>query len=280
MKDDNGREFYAIPVSTGILSPKHAQLLDEVMFEFLWFIDKVTSEKDGVGIVLYGKAVTYQEIGQCLGRPERTVRAHCRQLVAAGYIRTKPTRNGIQAWVMKSKKFGSRKPADVTKTAVTRVAEFRHPQGSRVSENGQDGGRIQTPYKEYITNNIKTPTHLNTDPRFDPIEKHYRKRTQDETAVRAQFDGPDREALSRLLNDQPDKNQEDICKWLDNAFDSTEQIPLKRGFRMVEFCRHYGKYTRGTLSRTNGHGLQATDQERELDLPKIKFREDGEPYHA
>lgn len=42
-----------------------------------------------------------------------------------------------------------------------------------------------------------------------------------------------------------------INSWRDNSFDSTETYPLRRGFRMTEFCRHYPKYTRGPLLKGN-----------------------------
>jgi hypothetical protein len=89
------------------------------------------------------------------------------------------------------------------------------------------------------------------DSRFQPIVKHYLKRFEEVVKIKGRFDKADGKNLKELLRQHNPTPVEEITRWLDNAFDSTEQYPLKCGFRMTEFCRHYEKYVGGPLLK--GH---------------------------
>jgi hypothetical protein len=94
------------------------------------------------------------------------------------------------------------------------------------------------------------------DPRFQPIVDHYLKRTEEVTGTKP-FDAADGKNLRDLLARNPETPVAEITRWLDHAFHSTEMYPLRPGFRMTEFCRHYAKCTRGPLLKGNyrGNGL-------------------------
>ncbi len=59
----------------------------------------------------------------------------------------------------------------------------------------------------------------------------------------------DRKGLKGLLSQQSKASAKAILGWLGNAFASTTQFPLQDGFRLREFCSHYGKYVSGPLRR-------------------------------
>ena len=76
----NGRKYgnrqsHPLPVWNGILD--HRERLGGAIWEFLWCLDKITVEKEGVGIVLGGKPIKVEEIvADIPGSDCETVRLH------------------------------------------------------------------------------------------------------------------------------------------------------------------------------------------------------------
>jgi DNA-binding transcriptional ArsR family regulator len=99
------RKSFPIPVWNGIFD--HADRIGESIWEFLWLLDAITKERDGVGLVLGGIPVKIERIARDLnGRDRETVRRHLKKLEQAGYIRTRRTPYGQIIEVFNSKKFG------------------------------------------------------------------------------------------------------------------------------------------------------------------------------
>ena len=102
--------FY-IPVSSGLLDPKHSLLIDNSLGLFLFLLDRTTKEKNGEvsreGLVLGGKPISCEEIAQVLGSNRQRVRRYKVQLERDGYIRTALTtaHGKPRWWVLKSKKW-------------------------------------------------------------------------------------------------------------------------------------------------------------------------------
>jgi DNA-binding transcriptional ArsR family regulator len=107
------RESHPIYVWNGILEPKHREGIGPALWEFLWCLDRITKEKDGIGIVLGGKPVTYAEIAEDFGIPGRTVRRHMGRLEDKEYLILIRTPRGFSIRVPRSCKF-----AKLTKTAT------------------------------------------------------------------------------------------------------------------------------------------------------------------
>ena len=93
-----------IPVWNGIL--EHRERVDAAIWEFLWLLDCITKEKDGVGIVLGGAPVKASRIAKDLAFDERTVREHLETLERDRYIKRRRTAYGYVIEVCKSRKFG------------------------------------------------------------------------------------------------------------------------------------------------------------------------------
>ena len=108
------------------------------MWEFLWFINRTTKEKDGVGIVPGGKPIKYSEIASALGVCEKTVAHNCHRLSREGYIRMDRTPHGFQIRVAKSKKF-----------AFKRQEGNFQSQGQRVEESFQSEWKEASDAKRY-----------------------------------------------------------------------------------------------------------------------------------
>jgi hypothetical protein len=107
---NHGRKYlskpsHPIPVWNGIL--EHRERMGSAIWEFLWCLDRVTRETDGVGIVLGGKPVKIHEIMEgCPGSDGETVRQHLRILEERKYIRRRRTPYGHSIEVLNSRKHG------------------------------------------------------------------------------------------------------------------------------------------------------------------------------
>jgi len=115
---------YPVPVSNGLLCPEHRRRIGGAVWEFIWFVDRTTSETNGIGKVLGGKPVTYNQIATDLGTSQRTVGEHCKRLMREGYIRMNRTPYGYQVQVMKSKKFFQKRVEETCRSEGERVEDF------------------------------------------------------------------------------------------------------------------------------------------------------------
>lgn len=96
------------PLWNGIFD--HRRRIGCSVWVFLWLLDKITNECDGVGVVWGGRPITAGRIAKDLGWSEKTVRSHLGQLEANGYIDRKLAPYGFVIRVLKSRKFGIWRP--------------------------------------------------------------------------------------------------------------------------------------------------------------------------
>ena len=98
------RQSYPFPVWSGLL--EHRDRIKTAIWTYLWLLDKITTEKDGLGVVNYGKRVRVGDIATDLSSDEKTIRIHLEVLVKGGYIKLRPARYGRVIEVCNSSKFG------------------------------------------------------------------------------------------------------------------------------------------------------------------------------
>jgi hypothetical protein len=150
------RETYSIPISNGILTPKHCEDIGPAIWVFLWMIDHTTKEvlgEDGQleGLVLGGSQVRAAVIATDLGLSVRVVHEHIKRLKA--YIRVIPMGEGLPSGyaVVKSKKWRKNQPAATpeVKIAVEETpTKIRGPLPSAPYENPRTHAKIRmTPYE-------------------------------------------------------------------------------------------------------------------------------------
>jgi hypothetical protein len=99
------RPSHPIYVWNGLLEPKHRKKIDSAIWEFLWCLDRITKEKDGIGIVLGGRPVTYSEVATCFEVSVDSVRRHMDRLELYGYIERTLAPYGYVIRVLNSCKF-------------------------------------------------------------------------------------------------------------------------------------------------------------------------------
>ncbi len=96
--------FY-IEITNNLLDPKHREAMKESVWLFMWFLDKMTSiDENGIGKVLGGKPIKYEDIKADLGISVRTYRRWTDQLKEKGYINVLRTPYGCVITVNKARK--------------------------------------------------------------------------------------------------------------------------------------------------------------------------------
>ena len=109
----HGRKYgeqpsYRFSVWNGLLEAKHRKRIGPAVWEYLWCLDRITKEINGVGVVLGGKPVNSVEIAKSFGVGEKTVRVHLDRLEGGQYIERTLTPRGYSIKVLNSDKFGKK----------------------------------------------------------------------------------------------------------------------------------------------------------------------------
>lgn len=84
---------------------EHCGRIGPALWEFVWLIDKITEELDGLGLVLGGAPVKIKRIATDLDRGEHTVRRNLDRLERENYIDRTRTPYGFTVKVRNSHKF-------------------------------------------------------------------------------------------------------------------------------------------------------------------------------
>jgi hypothetical protein len=102
-----GKPSHAIPVWNGIL--EHQDRMGIAIWTYLWCLDRITYERDGVGYVLGGAPVKIEEIARERRRSVRSIRRDLDRL-RGRYLRLQWTPFGYVIHVLNSRKFGLWRP--------------------------------------------------------------------------------------------------------------------------------------------------------------------------
>jgi hypothetical protein len=124
-------------VWNGIL--EHFPQMGMAIWLFLWCLDKIIYEQDGVGHVLGGAPVKVAKIAAELARSERAIRRDFGDL-RSKYLKLRWTPYGYVIEVLNSQKFGIWKPLDSQATngeARGKSGEARTKNGRAVTEFGR-----------------------------------------------------------------------------------------------------------------------------------------------
>lgn len=117
--------FY-ITVNNGLLDPKHYQGISEAIWLFMWCLDKMTiiNHETGVGEVLGGKPIKFEDVEVDLGISRATYKRWLAILKKGKYISTNRTPYGLQIKVFKAKKrFGRKVINEPSRKAIVEPSE-------------------------------------------------------------------------------------------------------------------------------------------------------------
>lgn len=96
--------FY-ISISNGLLKDGHRAKMGSAVWEFMWFIDKVTKvDNKGMGWVLGGKPIKLEDMAKDLETHYMTISSNITKLEKAGYIKKIRTPYGLSIRVVQAKK--------------------------------------------------------------------------------------------------------------------------------------------------------------------------------
>jgi len=102
------KKSWPFPIYSGLLQDGHKKKIGDALWEFLWCIDRTTTEENGIGWVLGKKPITLDEIAKTLGDSRRTTQRHLEVLKEQGYITIKRASKGLIIGVLKSKKWSGK----------------------------------------------------------------------------------------------------------------------------------------------------------------------------
>jgi hypothetical protein len=128
---------HPLPVWNGIL--EHLPNMGMSIWPYLWCLDRITYEQDGIGHVLGGAPVKVERIAEELGRSARALRRDFKRL-RSRYLHLRWTPFGYVIEVLNSRKFGIWKPLNSPATigeARDKSGEARTKNGQAVTENGR-----------------------------------------------------------------------------------------------------------------------------------------------
>jgi hypothetical protein len=136
-RKNGDKESHPIPLWNGVF--EHYGRIGDALWEFLWCIDAITKEKDGIGLVLGGSPVKLKRIVADLNADKETVRRHLKNLVDENYIRVHRTPYGQIIEVLNSKKFGiwrKEKPQNTVSPPTEKpIHEHEKPQNAVSKED-------------------------------------------------------------------------------------------------------------------------------------------------
>ena len=143
---------FFIEITNNLLDPKHRKAMKESVWFFMWLLDKITSiTEEGIGKVLGGKPITYEEVNKDLDIPSRTYKDWVSRLRAAGYINTKRTPYGLIFEVNKAKKSWGRRAGNRLSQLGDKPVEKQKRDGQEKTGDRQkktgDGRKTDIQYK-------------------------------------------------------------------------------------------------------------------------------------
>jgi len=207
--------FY-ITVTNNLLDPKHCQAMGSSIWLFLWFIDKMTKidTEKGIGKVLGGKPIKYEEVEKDLGISRGIYTKYITILKKNHYIQSKRTPYGYIIIVNKAKKVFKR---DVRKSSISSREMSENPVSNKMSENPVSNKTIQYKDNDYINNNTihsksKDLQRFNKNI-YSDITNEY-QHLKGITLQGKEFSAPQKYIKDMLLSDRTPDQIKACMKWL------------------------------------------------------------------
>jgi hypothetical protein len=115
----------------GLWEKKHSDAMGESVFLFGWLVLRQTTQRNGTGLVLRGKPLTYADITTDTGWPERTLQRWMARLQEAGYIEVSHSiYSRMVIRILNAKKFNPKQldlPTLSSQSSTPEVADLSMP---------------------------------------------------------------------------------------------------------------------------------------------------------
>ena len=129
---------FGIEIKNDLLDPKHIESMGVAVWLYMFFIDKMTSiSEEGIGKVLGGKPIKYEEVKAELGLSQRTYNRWVSILSKEGYLNMTRTPYGIVFSVNKAfKRFGKKiEMGGYAKSGASDTPVVAHPMDKSGASN-------------------------------------------------------------------------------------------------------------------------------------------------
>ncbi len=105
-KKEFGGKHLSCGVRIALFEKEHREKMHEAVYLFCWLIGRQTVQKNGIGLVLRGRPLTYAEIAGDMHESPNTVRKWLDRLRKHGYVKVKyGAYMKMRIYVMKAKKW-------------------------------------------------------------------------------------------------------------------------------------------------------------------------------
>lgn len=133
---------FGIEIKNNLLEHKHHEAMGDAVWLYMWLLDKMTSiSEEGVGKILGGKPIKYEEVKEELSMSERTYNRWIAALKKHEYVNVRRTPYGLVLSVNKAhKRFGNRS----AKNGVSEKAKEGGDPPETQEEIRQNGGSNKT----------------------------------------------------------------------------------------------------------------------------------------
>lgn len=167
---------FGIYVKNELLEPKHVKNMGNAIWLYLWLLDKMTSiNENGLGKVLGGKPITYQEVYKDVPIPLRNYRRYVEKLRDNGYINTIQTPRGLSFSINKA--FKPFKSVDKYKSDVPNLHSDVPKVTPRCAKNGTSNIRQYNDYTKTIGNSVKNKKDFRG--RVSPAKERIKKQLKE-----------------------------------------------------------------------------------------------------
>ncbi len=249
-------DSYPFRVYSGLLRDGHRQKMGGAIWEFLWLIDKVTREENGIGIVLGGHELKIENIAGEMNTPARTVQRNLHRLADKEYINLKRGQYGVIITVNKSKKRG--RPAKSGTSAKSGVSEIKGEPVDNPSRYAKSG----TSKKSQICQKLR-PDMPNLTPDTPKVAHHYNKE-YDSTGLK---DTKTWSQIEALLKSFPQKIQTLIHAYWGCAANENKSKNIADGRRLTLITE-----LKEVFDKTNPDAFQYALQETvKHEAPNINY---------
>ena len=229
----NGKQSYPIVLWSGLL--EHRDRMGSAIWEFIWCLDRITQEENGVGFVNGRAPVRARQIARDFktrgGKTvdEDTVRVNLKRLKRKGYLRLRRTPYGQVIEVMKSLKFGIWAPCKRTRkkpdSLIGESSKTSTPESGKAPTLARESGKTPVPESG------KTPET---------------KKTQQTTRSKKKNPLYEKEGFSEFWEEYPrtDAKKDAAKAWAKIGTEEHPQVmaALKRWKRSKQWQKNGGEY--------------------------------------
>lgn len=266
---------YPLPLWNGIL--EHYARMGAAIWAFIWCIDRITSESDGVGLVAGGSPVKVNDVAATLKADAHTARRQLDHLQEQGYITRERAPHGYVIRVLNSHKWG---------IWSKRSAKNSGSDGPQVDDDSQrdrpkpPSDRPKTPKSSSInglcikedTANNTAETQQEQNPPASPVREArdlayavFKERFGQEPS----WLKGDYVALADLFKRKRDLTVAELERRLRFYFDSTELFIVKQGRSLTYLCSKFDSFIDGPLHTGNGN-QKGVNRAEQRDLQNLR----------